>query len=236
MLINFFRGGFKSQDFIMLIYFIIIWCITLTIHECAHGYTAYKMGDPTAKNFGRLTINPVKHIDPIGLIMILFIGFGWAKPVPINTRYFRNPRKGMAISAAAGPVSNILMAILGIIIYRFIWLIILKGGFYGFEYGYMSINPVAMNALDFFSYFAMLNVWFAIFNLIPIPPLDGSRIVTYFLPYKWGYYYNYVERYGFLILFIGLWTGILSKPLNFFIEIILNIIIRILNLLPFILL
>lgn len=207
MLISLFESGFSGQVFMQIIYFIIIWCITLTIHECAHGYVAYRMGDPTAGNMGRLTLNPVKHIDPIGLLMILIIGFGWAKPVPVNPRYFRNPQKGMAISAAAGPVSNLLMAILGVIIYRIIIVVIIKGGLFDSSFAY--------NAYNFFGLFAMLNVWFAVFNLIPVPPLDGSRIVTYFLPPKLGYYYNYVERYGFLILIILLNLGRINRNLNF---------------------
>lgn len=206
MLLNLFQNGLDGQAFIELIYFIIIWFISLTIHEYSHGYIAYKLGDPTAKNFGRLTINPVKHIDPIGLLMILIIGFGWAKPVPINPRYFKNPKKGMAISAAAGPISNILLAFIGALIYAILLHLFLYINFW---------NSVAVSALIFFNYFAMINVWFAVFNLIPIPPLDGSRIVSYFLPPRLHYYYNYIERYGFIILILLMNVGRLERMMPF---------------------
>ena len=189
--------------------------MTITIHECAHGYIAYKLGDSTAKYMGRLTLNPVKHIDPIGLILIMVIGFGWAKPVPINPRNFKNPKFGMAISAAAGPVSNLLMAFIGVIIYKIIWLVIINAGLYEFTAGSVVFNPAAVSASDFFELFALLNVWFAVFNMIPVPPLDGSRIVSYFLSPKMHYYYNYVERYGFLILILLLNLDRINRNLSF---------------------
>jgi Zn-dependent protease len=158
------------------------------------------MGDPTARAMGRLTLNPIKHMDIIGTLMILFIGFGWAKPVPINPNNFRNPKAGMAISALAGPVSNILMAVIGLILFRITLLIAINSGLITF----VSVNPAVRSALTFFELFATLNVWFAVFNMIPIPPLDGSRIVSYFLSPRMHYYYNYVERYGFLILILML--------------------------------
>jgi len=164
------------------------------------------MGDPTAAAMGRLTLNPVKHMDIVGTIVILVIGFGWAKPVPINPRNFRNPKAGMAISAAAGPISNILMAMLGVIIYRIIWLMIIKAELYEFDMvsGSFTINSIANSAQEFFGTFYTLNLWFAVFNLIPIPPLDGSRIVSYFLPPRLYHQYNYLERYGFIILILML--------------------------------
>lgn len=207
-------GNFDLMSFITrMLYFIPVVLITLTVHEYAHGYVANRLGDPTAKMMGRLTLNPVKHIDPIGFIMMVFVGFGWAKPVMINARNFKNPKKGMAFSAAAGPISNLMMAVLGVLIYEILRRIFVNAQIF---------NSFAASALTFFSYFAMLNVWFAVFNLLPVPPLDGSRIVTYFLPPKLGYYYNYVERYGFMVLIILLWTGILSGPLEFIAGWILN--------------
>jgi len=192
-------------DIIQTLYFIPIVLITLTVHEFAHGYIAYKMGDYTASIMGRLTLNPIKHIDPIGLIMMIVVGFGWAKPVPINPRNFKNPKKGMALSALAGPVANIIMAIIGVLIYSILLRIFIAAQIF---------NTFAQSALIFFNYFAMLNVWFAVFNLIPIPPLDGSRIVSYFLPPKLYYYYNYVERYGFLVLIILIYGGRIFPFLN----------------------
>ena len=194
------------QMLLQILYFVPIYFITIVGHECAHGYVAYRLGDPTAKMLGRLTANPIKHIDPFGLIMMVLVGFGWAKPVPINPRNFRNPRKGMAIAASAGPISNILMAAAGIIITD-IFIIL--------AYLFNWHNALAQSAQTFLHYFAILNVWFAVFNLIPIPPLDGSRIVTYFLSPKLSYYYNYVERYGFIILIVLLNLGRFSRYLNF---------------------
>jgi len=166
---------------------------------------------------GRLTLNPLRHLDPFGLIMLLVVGFGWAKPVPINPRNFKNEKAGMAISALAGPVSNILMAFAGLIIWNIIFvigvnseIIVARGVIAG------TAGSVMIAALTFFDRFSQMNVWFAVFNMLPIPPLDGSRIVNYFLPPKWSYYYSFLERYGFIILMALLWTGILWKPLSFF--------------------
>ena len=226
MLRNLFN--FNTQDLINLLYFLPIFLITITVHECAHGYIAYKMGDPTAKNMGRLTLNPLKHMDPIGFVMLMIIGFGWAKPVIINPRNFRNPKKGMALSALAGPVSNILMAFTGAIILGLI-------NYFYFTFAKETSTFVEM-ARWFFTYFVTLNVYFAVFNFVPIPPLDGSRIVSYFLPYKLAHYYNYIERYGMLVLIVLLYTGILRLPLQFFSGLIVNGIFGLLNLLPFLLL
>ena len=194
------------DDPLSLLYFIPVFLITIVVHEVAHGYAAYKLGDRTAAAMGRLTLNPLKHLDLFGFIMLMVVGFGWAKPVPINPRNFRNPKAGMAISALAGPVSNILMAFAGLIIFKSILVIAYKTENYG---------SVMIAALTFFERFATMNVWFAIFNLLPVPPLDGSRIVSYFLPPNLYYYYNYVERYGFVILMILIYTRILTGPLIF---------------------
>jgi len=207
LLLRLLANGFTVEALIGILFFIPVFFITITVHECAHGYIAYKLGDPTARNLGRLTLNPIKHIDPIGLIMIAVIGFGWAKPVPIIPRYFKNPKSGMAISAAAGPVSNILMAIIGLLLYAILLQIFISANI---------VNVFAASALIFADYFATLNVWFAVFNLIPLPPLDGSRIVSYFLSPKLHYYYNYVERYGFLILILLLNMGRLGSRIWIF--------------------
>ena len=214
-------GNFDMTQFIMrMLYFIPVVLITLTVHEYAHGYVAYKLGDPTAKMMGRLTPNPVKHLDPVGFLMMVFVGFGWAKPVMINARNFKNPKKGMAISASAGPASNLIMAVIGVLIYEILFRIFVNAEIF---------NSFAASALTFFGYFTMLNVWFAVFNLLPVPPLDGSRIVTYFLPPKLGYYYSYVERYGIIVLMILIikipyipFTGILRPLLNIMTGLILN--------------
>lgn len=199
---------------ISLLYMIPIYLITLTVHEVSHGYIAYKMGDPTAYNMGRLTLNPLKHIDPFGLLMLIIIRFGWAKPVPINPRNFKNPRKGLAISAAAGPVSNFLMAIGGYIIFR-IFYVILMHQIYTLQITEANSFINILNGFcTFFNQFCILNIYFGLFNLLPVPPLDGSRIVSYFLPYKFYRVYSNIERYGFLILMLLLYTGVISKPLS----------------------
>jgi len=225
LLINLFRNGFDSESLIYVLFLIPTFLITITVHEYSHAYVAYKMGDPTARSLGRLTLNPLKHIDPIGLVMILVMGFGWAKPVPINTRYFKNARKGMALSAAAGPISNIIMAIIGGIIFGLI-------SFFYYTFAKEAIIFIDMLQM-FFYQFMTLNVYFAVFNLVPVPPLDGSRIVSYVLPAKLSYYYNFVERYGFLILIVLLYTGILRIPLEFLSGLIITGISYLLNLLPF---
>ena len=208
------------QNPILLLYFIPTFLITITVHEVAHAYVAWKLGDPTASAMGRITLNPLRHIDPIGLIMLLIVGFGWAKPVPINPRNFKNEKLGMAISAIAGPISNILMAFLGFIAANIIILIAVRTNNFG---------TVIESAFAFANVFATLNVWFAALNLLPIPPLDGSRIVNYFLPPRLSYYYTYIERYGFIILMILLWTGILERPLGLFSDAISSFINFILN-------
>ena len=190
------------HDPLALLYFVPIFLITITVHEVAHAYVAWRLGDPTARAMGRITFNPLRHLDPFGFIMLMVLGFGWAKPVPINPRNFRNERAGMAMSALAGPASNILMCIAGVIIFHLIFRV---------AYAMENFNMVIIAALTFFYQFAMLNVWFATFNMIPIPPLDGSRIINYFLPPRLSYYYSYVERYGVIILMVLMYSGIFAR-------------------------
>lgn len=156
--------------------------ITLTIHEYAHAYAAYKMGDPTAKNLGRLTLNPLKHLDPFGALCMLFLRFGWAKPVPINARNFKNPRRGFAISALAGPLVNLLIAFFSapifLLLEKSLPRLVANGHLYDFVFN------LTYNAALFFFIFHSVNLGIAIFNLIPVPPLDGSRILGLLLPPK----------------------------------------------------
>ncbi len=183
--------------------------LALTVHEVAHGYAAYKMGDPTARNLGRLTLNPLKHLDPIGTLCMIICKFGWAKPVPINPRYFRNPRKGMALTALAGPVSNLLLGFAGVLLYRILWTIF-SGIVVQTEFIYYLLTAI----LDFSSLFVIYNVSLAVFNMIPIPPFDGSRIFFIFLPPKFYFGIMKYERIIQIVLLVLLWTGALTIPLS----------------------
>lgn len=175
--------------------------LALTVHEYSHGYIAYRLGDYTAKNMGRLTLNPISHIDPIGLIMLFVIGMGWAKPVPINIYSFKHPKRDLALSAAAGPASNFIMAAFTGLMFRIFPGLIP-----------MTNDPTLLLFLKLnLFYFMLINVGLGIFNLIPIPPLDGSKILRGFMKDKHVYIIDYLERYGgiFLlaIVFLGRLTG-----------------------------
>ena len=175
--------------------------LALTVHEYSHGYIAYRLGDNTAKSMGRLTLNPISHIDPIGLIMLFVIGMGWAKPVPINIYAFKNPKRDLALSAAAGPASNFIMAAIAGLSFR------LFPGLIPMNNDPTLILFLKLNLL----YFMLINVGLGIFNLIPIPPLDGSKILRGFMKDKHVYIIDYMERYGGIILlavvFLGRITG-----------------------------
>ena len=176
--------------------------IALSVHEFAHGYAAYKMGDSTAKNLGRLTINPLKHLDIIGTICMVLFRFGWAKPVPINARNFKNPKRGFAISALAGPLSNLLLGFLTVGLYL-LYFALLRD--VRFEEGF--VLNLAQTVADFLYIFFSLNIGLAIFNLIPVPPLDGSRILNVVLPPKAYFGIMRHERKIYLILVIWLLAG-----------------------------
>ena len=200
---------FSTDTLIQFLFVVPCVLIALTFHEFAHGYMAYKLGDPTAKNFGRLTLNPLKHLDPIGTICMIFFHFGWAKPVPINSRYFKKPRRDMALTAAAGPIMNFILAFFGVLVCR-----ILTKIFVAFPAQSNFVYYIQYAALTLFSYFHMLNLSLGVFNLIPIPPLDGSRIFYIFLPQKWYFGVMKYEKYIQLALLVLLWTGLLSRPLS----------------------
>ena len=199
--------------------------MALTFHEVAHGYVAMRLGDPTAKSLGRLSLNPLKHIDPIGALCMLLFRFGWAKPVPINTRYFKNPKRDMALSAAAGPASNFIMAFAGVLIFYFsAFFIGFRGGEIEFVLETTFLDYVTASVsfaerlgyvwLLFLQTFIFLNLSFGVFNLIPVPPLDGSRIFLQFLPAKYYFAVMKYEQYIMLGLMLLLWTGIVSLPLS----------------------
>ncbi len=176
--------------------------IALTAHEYCHGYAAYRLGDPTAKSLGRLTLNPLRHLDPIGALCMIFFHFGWAKPVPINPRYFKNPKKGFAIVALAGPAVNLLLSFFSAGAYLLLWALVKDVGFESV----LWLN-IVKNGLLFLYIFHSLNLGLALFNLIPIPPLDGSRLLSLVLPPKQYFGLMRYERYIYFVLLGWLFIG-----------------------------
>ena len=187
------------QDAIYLIPAVLL---SLSFHEFSHGYVAFKLGDPTAKQAGRLTLNPLAHIDPLGTLCMLIFRFGWAKPVPVNVMYFKDRKKGMAITAAAGPISNLLLAFLCLLL--FVPVLV-----------YAGWTAVGSYAANFLYIMVMINVGLAVFNLLPFSPLDGSKILYAVLPNKIYFSIMRYERYFQPVLFLLLWTGLLSRPISF---------------------
>lgn len=173
----------------------------LTFHELAHGYTAWKLGDPTAKEEGRLTMNPLKHLDPLGVLAFLIMKIGWAKPVPVNPRYFRNPQQGMLLTALAGPVANLLLAVISAVLVKLLAVIPVSS-----ELMYNLIKPM----FDMMVASVWINVMLAVFNLLPIPPLDGSKVLMGLLPPERAMGYARLEPYGFIILLVLFYMGIIS--------------------------
>ncbi len=189
--------------------FVVLCC--MPVHEMAHAYAAYKCGDDTAKLKGRLTINPFAHLDLIGTLMILFFGIGYANPVPVNPARLKHPRKNMALISFAGPLANIIMSFIFIFLTYFLMFI-------------APTNNVIYMVASFFSYAAQVNVTLAVFNLIPIPPLDGSKILTAVLPDKIYFSLMRYERYIMIGLFVLLFLGVLNGPITWLSNILLNII------------
>ncbi len=204
---------------------------SLSVHEYAHGYAANKLGDPTAKNLGRLTLNPIKHLDPIGFLCMLLLGFGWANPVPVNSRNFKKPRRDMAITALAGPITNIITGFIFLFFYSVAEKIILNNE----AWLLMTDNPFSIPSLitTFLYSGAMLNVCLAIFNMLPIPPFDGSRFFYIFLPTKWYFEIMKYERIIMIVMLVLLWTGILTLPLILISNLILNGMRFLIELFPF---
>jgi Zn-dependent protease len=179
---------------------------SIILHELAHGWVASKMGDSTAKWLGRLSLNPVKHLDPIGTLMLFFFGFGWAKPVPVNFNNLNDPRKGLILVSAAGIVANAILAFIALFLLRI-------------------LNPIPFGAIStFLIYMAQINIMLAAFNLIPIPPLDGSKILMGFSSAQFQYTLARLEPYGFFIIIGLLYLGILNPLISLFEWIIASII------------
>jgi len=202
---------FSGYPLSFYIYLIPAILISITFHELSHGFVSYKLGDPTAKNLGRLTLNPLKHLDILGTLMMLLSGFGWAKPVPINTTYYKDKRKGTILVSLAGPLSNILLAL--IFAFPMIYLENTFGLQHGSLYKGVDIRVIIYN-FCFIAYF--INIRLAVFNIIPIPPLDGSRLLTVLLPqrqyFKMQQYENYIGL-GFLVLIFML-PGVLNTIMS----------------------
>lgn len=225
MLLDLINGNIASVELFivtLLSMLFVIFC-TMPVHEAAHAFTANKLGDSTAKHNGRLTLNPIAHINYMGALLILLFGFGWAEPVPVNQWNLKKPKRDMALIAAAGPISNILMAIVLLLIVNIIDLI---AGFcnvtcelYGSQLLYSGVGDVTFRVffyvINFLYSAAIVNIYLAGFNLIPFPPLDGSRIFGAFLSDKIYYKLQSVERYSFIIVMILAATGVLSTVFGF---------------------
>ena len=178
--------------------------LCITVHETCHGLAAYWMGDDTAKRLGRLSLNPLHHVDLMGLVMMALVRFGWAKPVPIDMRRFRNPKLGMALTALAGPASNVLLMILAMLLRSVIFVPYLMTNHSVWRYGVLILE-----------YVAVLSAGLAVFNLFPVPPLDGSKVLFAVLPDRYYDKLMLVERYGMILLALLLIGGILDQPLMF---------------------
>lgn len=207
MLYQILQGNFNPLSILMQILatlFVIM--IVLPFHELAHGFVAYKLGDNTAKNQGRLTFNPLHHINYIGAVCLLLVGFGWAEPVPVDPRYFKNPKRDMALVALAGPVANIIAAIVGCLLGNLFSVCV--------PVSYMGTNWYM--AVDYFFYsYISVNVSLAVFNLIPLPPLDGSKILGAFLPHQTYVKMLMNERMLSTILIILVMTNVVDKVMYY---------------------
>ena len=178
--------------------------LCITVHETCHGLAAWALGDSTAKRMGRLSLNPMKHLDPFGLLMLMVAKVGWAKPVPVDACHFKNPQAGMAVVSIAGPLSNVLLSAVAAALYS-------VSMFYAIYFELVWLEYVA----SFFYYVFYISAGLAVFNLLPVPPLDGSKVLFSVLPKKLYWKLMRYERYGMFLLMALLLTGLLDVPLNF---------------------
>ncbi len=209
-LLSVLRSGEPALIFAVIFSRIFVVFFCLPIHELAHGWAAYKMGDSTAKNLGRLTFNPFAHLDLFGTIMLFLFGIGYANPVPVQTRNFRNPKKGMIVTALAGPGSNLLMALVFICLYYIVLLLPQN----------LAVSFIAY----FFDFAATVNVSLAVFNLLPIPPLDGSKVIGFLIPSKTYFKILQYERYIMIALLLLLFTGVLNMPIALISDLLMKVI------------
>lgn len=197
------RGEPSPQMAVTIIIYLAVLLTALPLHEAAHGWAAFRLGDPTAKNMGRLSLNPARHLDPMGALLFLLTGFGFAKPVPVNPRYFKNPRTGMVLTSLAGPCANLLLGWAAMVAYKLCFYLV----------GYGTIAGAVV--IQLFQTMVVLNVGLAVFNLLPIPPLDGSRLLLLIFKGKAGYYLVKYERWISLGLMAAVLLGLLDRPLTF---------------------
>ncbi len=191
LLRNILYGGSPMEILQSVVFSLVAILIAMTFHEFAHAFAADKCGDPTAKMLGRMTLNPMKHLNPTGIVLLLLFGFGWANPVLITPQNFKNKRVGMVVTSAAGPLMNFIICFIALCIHvAFSILTFMNDG-----------NGILSNLSMLFSYIAMYNMSLGMFNLIPMPPLDGSKIVAGFLPLKWQRKYLYLEKYSMITFF-----------------------------------
>ena len=198
------RGFLEQLDYSVLtdaLMNVIPAIICITLHELSHGLAALRLGDPTARNAGRLTLNPLKHIDLFGLICLAVFRFGWAKPVPVDMRNFKNPKRGMALTALAGPAANMVVAVICLALWGFFTPLLYAG-------------KAGSAVLGVLRSTAVLSIGLAVFNLLPIPPLDGSKVVFSLLSEKLYRQLMRFERYGMILLIVLLAAGVLSAPMN----------------------
>ncbi len=231
MILSLIRDGLTRDDLIMVLLTFPVVLISLVIHELAHGWMAKKLGDPTAKYMGRLTLNPLSHLDPMGTVSMLLFGIGWAKPVPIDPRYFKNPKKGMALVGLAGPVSNLLIAFTATLLRRAaiaIYIYVLPAS--AITVASIKILEIIVN---FFYIFEILNISLAVFNFIPVPPFDGSRVFYFLLPDKYYFGVMRYERQIMMVTMLLLFVGVLDIPLSYARTGIMNLFDFIFGLVPY---